>query len=189
MMRRMMGRPVVSLLFLIAIASVARAQGVPAGSSEVSLPIGFVSKYGIDNNMHITYGGAFAYNLRARIAVVGEYTYQPLGQANGYKADSQLFGFAGRYYFTHSSRMIPYVVAGGGYYRGDDILVGSSTHTLVKGGYLGAGGGVSLYAGANVGFRPEFRYQREGFNGSTSGSNVAQGTISIFYQFSGEGGK
>jgi len=47
--------------------------------------------------------------------------------------------------------------------------------------YLGAGGGVRLYAGDHWGVKPEFRYQRYTNSGGSSGSAVY--TVGLFYQF------
>jgi hypothetical protein len=150
---------------------------------------GFSSEGGLDGNRHMTYGGAGAWDRFGRIAVLGEYEWQPQGATLSYKQAQSLIGFGGRYYVTESKRLPVYVVAAGGYDHALLDGVGTGQNKNSNGGYIGFGGGVSMYLTENLGVRPEVRYQYEGVGTTGGGFNSVTGTVSVFFQLGGEAKK
>ena len=189
----------VSLIFLLAVSSPAWAQGIAAGSGEVTGNIGFSNLKGVDNGRHVSLGGSGTYNLSQLVGVGFEYNFQMMGSQtiSGITGSEhlQMYGPVARFALARSTRVVPYVlVAAGGVSDRAAVSAGNvSMSAAQKGFYFGFGGGASIYAGNNWGIRPEFRYERQHFNStaigtSTVGSygqNYAQGTVAIFYQFGG----
>jgi hypothetical protein len=90
-----------------------------------------------------------------------------------------------RYSFG-AAKVAPYFLVGGGGSRGGFGTSGLSVS--VTGGYIGVGGGASIFLGKNWGIRPEFRYNDVFFSGggTTSNAGMYQATGGVFFQFGGE---
>jgi hypothetical protein len=188
-----------SMILLLASSSLALAQGIAPGSVDVAGTVGYAHVDGVTSKNHFTFGPAAVYNLNPEVAVGGEYSYTPLGSETLFGATGsehlQLFGPVARFSFTQSSRAVPYVVVAGG--AVDEYAAvtyeGLKVAASQKGYYFAFGGGVSLFAGAGWGIRPEFRYARQHFNETnidgtlfeSFGQNDIQATVSIFRQFGG----
>ena len=189
----------VSMIFLLAVSSPAWAQGIAAGSGEVTGNIGFSNLKGVDNGRHASFGGSGTYNFSELIGVGFEYNYQMMGSEtiSGVTGTEhmQTYGAVARFALAKSTRVVPYVlVAAGGESMRDVVSAGNlSVSASQSGYYVGFGGGASIYAGTNWGIRPEFRYERQQFTATTIdnisvgafGQNYVQGTVAIFYQFGG----
>jgi hypothetical protein len=189
----------VSMTFLLAVSSPVLAQGVSAGSAEVTGNIGFSNLKGIDGSRHPSLGGSGTYNLSSVVGVGFEYNYQMMGSEtiSGVTGTERLqtYGPVARFALAKSSRVVPYVlIAGGGESMHVVASEGNISVAASQGGYyVGFGGGASIYTGTNWGIRPEFRYERQQFTATTIdnmlvggfGQNYAQGTVAIFYQFGG----
>jgi Outer membrane protein beta-barrel domain len=184
---------------LLAVSSPALAQGIAAGSGEVTGNIGFSNLKGVDNSRHISMGGSGTYNLTQLVGVGFEYNFQSMGSQtiSGIKGSEhlQMYGPVARFALMKSARVVPFaLVAAGGVSDRVAVSAGNVSMSASQGGfYAGFGGGASIYAGNNWGIRPEFRYERQHFN-STSiqgisvgsyGQNYAQGSVAVFYQFGG----
>jgi hypothetical protein len=182
-----------SVIFLLAASSLALAQGIAAGSGEVSGTIGYARVNGVTSFNHFAFGGAGIYNLNQIVAVGFEYSYTPLGSeaisgANA-SAHLQTYGGVARFSFSESSDVVPYALVGFG--GVDEKAVASfeaiSASASQKGYYYAFGGGVTIYVGPGWGIRPEYRYERQQFVANTRfdsfGQNDSQALVSLFYQF------
>ena len=182
-----------SVIFLLAASSLALAQGIAAGSGEVSGTIGYARVNGVTSFNHFAFGGAGIYNLNQVVAVGFEYSYTPLGSetisgANA-SAHLQTYGGVARISFSESSDVIPYALVGFGGI--DEKAVASfeaiSASASQKGYYYALGGGVTIYVGPGWGIRPEYPYERQQFVANTQsgafGQNDSQALVSLFYQF------
>jgi hypothetical protein len=166
--------------------------GVTAGSGDAAFNVGWSnipSKLDTaDTNNHPNYGFSTGVNLSSNVAVVGEYTYQPMAPLEGVAFHTQLFGGAVRLSFG-GNRVVPYAMVDGGGAR----LTGSESGVAVSanGGYFGGGGGANIYLGKNWGIRPEFRYNymRLSISNVSQSVNVAQFTTGFFFQFGGQSSK
>ena len=190
-----------ALACLLFLASTVLAQGATGGSVDVAGKVGFSDVVGVDNNKHVSFGGAVAYNLSPQLAVGGEFDDLPLGSvtSSGVTAGGsmKLFGSFLRFSLT-KSRISPFVSVAGGGALLDAVgrTQGISVSAGDNGAYFGLGGGATFFVGANSnwGIRPEFRYSREQFSATTIGStyipaagqNDVRGTVSVFYQFGGK---
>lgn len=191
-------RSCLAAVFLFLLSSPVWAQGVVARSGEVAGTVGFSNLTGVDGNKHVNFGASGGVNLTDRVAVVGEYTYLPMGSVSGGGASGsgsyQQFGGAARFSLDRSTRVVPYALVAFGYARDSEEVsvagIGSGSGSL-NGDYFGLGGGASIYLSRSLGIRPEFRYERQEFyqNGNSAGQNVALGTVSVFYQWGGRGKK
>jgi hypothetical protein len=163
--------------------------GVKAGSGDAAFNIGWSNIPAkldpSDSNNHPNFGGSTGINLSNNLAVVGEYTYQPMSSLDGVAFHTQLFGGVARF-SVGGNRVVPYVVLGGGGAR----LTGSesSVNVSANGGYFGGGGGAHIYLGRNWGIRPELRYSymRLSISGVSQSVNVAQFSTGFFFQFGGQ---
>ncbi len=183
-------------LLLAAIAASTFAQsapvssgGVTAGSLDLSGNAGYSNLTGADGNNHVNFGGTAGFNLSPYAALLGEYTYMPMGSRSGVAFNTQLIGAATRLNIGSSKHVVPYALAAFGF----DRLNGSESGVSVSanGSYAAFGGGASLYLGRSWGIRPEFRWERQQLTFSTlvSDTNVVLGTGSIFYQWGGRASK
>ena len=172
---------------------------VLARSGDVSGNVGFSNLTGVDNKKHVAFGGSGAYNLSDRIAVGFDFVYQMMGSVSSSISETEnlkIFGPMVRASLTKSKSAVPYVlVAGGGLsMKASSTYQGVSVSASQSGGYIGFGGGATLFASHNCGIRPEFRYERLQFSSKTVageqvagyGQNYYLGTISVFYQFGGK---
>lgn len=177
---------------VVAISAPVWGQIAP-GSGDVSAHIGFNNLKGVDNDKHVQFGFSGGVNLSKEFALVGEYSYLPQGSVNvsGIKADGHYHnvGAAVRYSFWHKGRFVPYAVAAGGYSRvtASASYLGASGSDSANGGYVGLGGGSSLYVAHNWGVRPDVRWDRQAWskNGSSGHRNDVRVTVAVFYQFGG----
>jgi hypothetical protein len=197
----------IGVSFLLAFSYPLRAQGIAAGSGDISGNVGFSSLTGADGNKHINFGGSAGINLSRQITILGEYTYMPMGtltDTGGIGAAAsgslsyQTVGGAARFNMRASRTVVAYGVVGFGYARqsASVSLVGAGVGVFpasgsLSGDYVNLGGGASIFLGKRYGLRPEFRYERQEFyaSGNSAGQNVALGTVSFFYQFGGIGKK
>lgn len=133
-----------------------------------------------------SYGGSGGYNLSENIAVLGEFQYIPEGSYDKVSANTQLYGGLMRYTFG-MGKVAPYILVGGGGSRGS--LGTSGLSVSVGGGYVGFGGGASIFLGKNWGIRPEFRFNDVFFSaaGTTANARMYQATGGVFFQFGGKG--
>jgi hypothetical protein len=192
-----------SLLCLVALSSAAWAQTLP-GSIEGSGGLIFPGQMGNDakpltsapappadpgTNVffgnHTAYVGSMTYDKWGPLAVLAEAGHQSLGSTSIAKYSTIFIGFGARYYFHQYHRLVPYVVAAGGY----DHLGGRQIDTIntigEHGAYAGGGAGLTMYVTEYMGIRPEMRYQAN-LIGLTSQFNQVQGSISVFFQFGGK---
>jgi hypothetical protein len=162
--------------------------GIKAGSGDAAFNVGWsnlpTKLDPSDTNSHPSFGGSGGVNLSKNLAAVGEYNYQLMNALDGVGFNTQFFGGAVRLSFG-GSRVVPYLVAGGGGAR----LTGSESGVSVSsnGGYVSTGGGASIFLGRSWGIRPEFRYNylHLTFAGITQNSNIAQVSTGFFFQFGG----
>jgi hypothetical protein len=183
-------------VFLLLLSSPVWAQGIVSHSGDVAGTVGFSNLTGVDGNKHVNFGGSGGINLTDHLTVLGEYTYLPMGSVNldGASASGsyQQFGGAARFNLGKSTKVVPYALGAFGYARQSANIsiagFGSGSGSL-NGDYFGLGGGASIYLHKGLGVRPEFRYERQEFyqSGSSAGQNVALGTVSVFYQWGGQG--
>lgn len=183
---------VYSLLATIALflgASAGRAQ-VLAHSGDVGFNAGWnnagtLQSDGTISSTAYSYGGSAGYNASENIAVLGEFQFIPEGSYSGVTENTQLYGGLLRYSFG-TGNVAPYLLVGGGGSRGS--LGASGESVSVNGGYIGFGGGASIFLGKNWGIRPEVRYNDVFFSagGTTSSARMYQVTGGIFFQFGGE---
>ena len=190
----------VSLVFLLAVSSPVWAQGIAAGSGEVTGNFGYAHVNGITSKNHVSFGSSVVYDLNQIVALGGEYNYQPLGSETIYPgitgtAHLQTYGGVARFSLTKSPSVVPYALAGFG---GTDLSTAVSVQNITfgvsqKGCYFASGGGATIFACPRWGIRPELRYERQQFNSTTIGvdsvgsfgQNDVQATVSVFYQFRG----
>lgn len=164
---------------------------VAPGSADVAGHVEFPTFKGIDNKRHVGFGFSGGVNVTSEFAVIGEYAYLPAGSVTYFtaKADGhyQNIGLAPRYSFLTKTHYVPYLTAAGGFSRASaGASYGGTTATdAANGGYLGAGGGVSLYLTPHFGVRPEVRYERMmwTYQGSSSHLNFTNFTLPVFFQF------
>lgn len=189
----------VAMAFLLTASITVRAQGIAAGSSEVAGTFGYAHVDGVTSHNHSPIGGSAFYNINPNVAAGFEYNYTGLGSENidGVTGTEHLqtYGGAARFTFIKSGRALPYAVVGFGGVDEKAIASyeGVSASASQGGFYSAFGGGVTLFAGKRWGLRPEFRYERQHFDGTTIngypvgafGQNDVQATVSIFYQFGG----
>jgi opacity protein-like surface antigen len=207
----MLRTPILSLLIFVVLPLGAQAQGVKSGSIELSANGGITNLNGIDNKRgHGSFGFAGAYNLTSHLALIGEYNYIVLGSrsedvlSDGVSAgtltgkeDLQLYGAAARFSLINTRFVVPYVLVGGGGNRvqATATFQNQTISGSESGGYFAVGGGASFYLSHGFGVRPEFRYERQQFAGTTiegiavsgSGGNDLRATGALFYQFGGRG--
>jgi hypothetical protein len=189
---------VLSALILVVISAPVRAQ-VLAHSGEVAGTVGsdYTSMTSVDPASDILptsqyfLSGSSGFNVTPYITALAEYKYDPLVAVSGSpdKWHSQLSGAAARFNFMPSKKVVPYAIVGVGYYR---LTVSFSGITQVADGYyVNGGGGASIYFGPHWGIRPEIRYERQHatYGSQIITSNVADESVSIFYQFGGTGKK
>jgi hypothetical protein len=186
-------------------SSTGRAQGVLAGSGDVSGTVGWSNLTGVDGNKHINFGGSAGANISPGVTVFGEFLYLPMGSISASSVigvsgvggsgsgNYQQYGGGARFNFASSKVVVPYAVAAFGYaresanatvtYQGQS---GSASASL-NGDYVAFGGGANVYFGKGFGVRPEFRYERQEFysGGQSAGQNVVLASGSLFYQFGG----
>jgi hypothetical protein len=186
-----------ALVLVLALSSPVWAQTVPtnsdygvkSGSGDAAFGVGWSNiprkLDPADTNNHPNFAFSGGVNLSSNLAVVGEYTYQPMSPLDGVAFHTQLFGGAARFSLG-GQRVVPYVLVGGGGAR----LTGSESGVAVSanGGYFGGGGGAHIYLGRNWGIRPELRYNhmRLSISGVSQSLNVAQFSTGFFVQFGGE---
>ena len=183
-----------SVIFLLAASSPTLAQGIAAGSGEVSGMLGYAHVDGVTSYNHFAFGGGGSYNLNQVVAVGFEYKYTPLGSEtiSGINASEHLqtYGGVARFSFSDSS-VAPYVLVGFGGIDGKAVasLGGMSASAGQTGYYTSFGGGASIFVGPRWGIRPEFRYERQQFVAnsqfSSFGQNDVQALVTVFYQFDG----
>jgi hypothetical protein len=147
-------------------------------------------------------GGSAGYQVIDHLQIFGEFSVAPLAsvaaaaasQASALTgvsvtAKETLYNYGGGmdFSFGSSKKVVPYVVmaVGVGHFSASATATvggvsgsGSASSNSV---YLGAGGGVRIYAGDHWGIKPEFRYQR--YTDSGGGLNSANFTVGLFYQF------
>jgi opacity protein-like surface antigen len=136
---------------------------------------------------HGTLGGALAYPLNSRLAVVGELGYLPgasastnfggeLVRSSGHAFDG---GAAVRYLFPlKDPKLTPYAIGGLGFVRSSASVRGlgfSGSASLTEVG-INLGGGLRYQAGRNWGIQPELTM----FLGGDSFTRLGVG---IYYQF------
>ena len=175
--------------FLLTLPSHLQAQ-VLAHSGDAGFNAGMNNAGTLQSNGTIgtfaySYGGSAGYNLSEHTAVLGEFQYIPEGSYSGVSANNQLYGGLMRYSFGNG-KVAPYVLVGGGGSRATFATSGVSLS--VSGGYVGFGGGASIFLGKNWGVRPEFRYNDVFYTGggTTSSARMYQITGGVFFQFGGE---
>jgi hypothetical protein len=190
----------VSITFLLAVSLPALAQGIARGSGEASGTFGYAHVNGVTSYNHFVLGGSAFYNINQYFAAGFEYKYTPLGSetiggVNGTE-HLQTYGGAARFAFSGSGRAVPYAVVGFGAVDEKAIASyqGVSESASQGGYYVSFGGGATIFGGQNWGVRPEFRFERQQFDGTSVGGlpvaafgqNDVQGTVSVFYQFGGK---
>ena len=186
---RLLGRCFCFVALLVAFAASSHAQVAPhsgdAGFNAGVNNAGSLQSNGTVSSTAFSYGGSAGYNLSENISVLGEFQYIPEGSFDKVSANTQLYGGLMRYSFGRG-RVAPYVLVGGGGSRGS--LGTSGLSVSVNGGYVGFGGGASVFLGKNWGIRPEFRYNDVFFSaaGTTSSAGMYQATGGVFFQFGGE---
>ncbi|HEY0308782.1 MAG TPA: outer membrane beta-barrel protein [Acidobacteriaceae bacterium] len=189
---------------LFTISAAAWAQGVVGRSVDIAVNAGTNNLSANDSSYHPEYGASLGYNFSSHFAVLGEYNYLSLGvyrvpltlTPNSTLKMSGNYQWAGgsvRYAPLHSSRIVPYVVGGGGCARESAAasVIGagaSATDTNGSNGvYVSAGGGVSLFGGRNWGVRPEVRWDRQFYGSGNDNFNIrisdVRGTLALFYQW------
>jgi hypothetical protein len=145
--------------------------------------------------VHPLFGGSAGFRVVDHLRIFGEFSYAPLASASlsvsGVSATGtdKLYNFGGGvdYSFGSSKRVVPYILGAVGVgHESASATAGASgvsfSASLTSNSvYLGAGGGLRIYAGNNWGIKPEFRYQR--YTSSGGGSNSADFTVGVFYQF------
>lgn len=189
----------VSVAVLLAMSAPARGQGIAEGSVEAAGTFGYAHVGGVTSNNHFAFGGSVFYNINSNFAGGFEYKYTPLGSENigGATASEHLqtYGGAARFTFAKSGRALPYAVIGFGGINEKAIASyeGVSESASQGGFYVAAAGGATIFMGDHWGIRPEFRYERQQFDGTSIGGypvaaygqNDVQGLVSVFYQFFG----
>jgi len=178
------------IALLAAFAASSHAQVAPH-SGDIGFNAGWNNAGSFKSNGTVSstaysYGGSGGFNLSENMAVLGEFQYIPEGSYDKVSANTQLYGGLFRYSFG-KARVAPYVLVGGGGSRGS--LGTSGLSVSVNGGYVGFGGGASIYLGKNWGIRPEFRYNDVFFTaaGTTASARMYQATGGVFFQFGGRG--
>jgi hypothetical protein len=189
---RILGRCFCFAALLTALSGFSHAQ-VVSHSGDLAFDGGY-SYIGTGTNFNTasinryTLGFSGGANLNEYLTVIGEYNYFAMPQVQGVSLNMQGFGGGVRFNLAPKSKIVPYVVFGGGAAKltANESGVGVTSN----GGYFGSGGGLALYLGKTKtwGIRPEFRYSRffytfEGINGNT---NVVTATAALFYQFGGK---
>jgi opacity protein-like surface antigen len=187
-----------SVVFLLAVSSPALAQSIAAGSVEASGTFGYARVDGVTSNNHFAFGGAGIYNLNQIAAVGFEYSYTPLGSEtiSGISASEHLQTYGGVTHFSFcESSVAPYALVGfgGANLKAIASYEGMSASASQSGYYYAFGGGVNIFVGPRWGIRPEYRYERQQFNGTNVGGmlvgafgqNDSQALVSFFYQFGG----
>lgn len=169
-----------------------------ANSLDVSAGGGMASYFSGGNHMKKGVFDATAlYNFTSQVAVGFEYSYSPVAALNSNysgvsvnaKEHFDHYGAALRTSFLPSSHVQPYVSVLGGAVVDKTTATGTGFGTTVtqsqstKGGYLGFGGGASLFLSGNLGVRPEVRYERIRISGGNM--NEVDVTGSVFYRFGG----
>jgi len=190
---RFLGRFFTFVALLAAFTASSHAQAVAPHSGDIGFNAGWNNAGSLQSNGTVSttaysYGGSAGYNLSESIAVLGEFQYIPEGSYDKVSADTQLYGGLMRYSFGRG-RVAPYVLLGGGGSRGS--LGTSGLSVSVTGGYIGFGGGASIFLGRNWGLRPEFRYNDVFFSasGTTASARMYQATGGVFVQFGGRSSK
>jgi hypothetical protein len=191
---------------LLVLTNSLQAQGVVTGTGEIAGNVGFSNLTGVDGNKHVNFGASAGYNLSDKLTVLGEFSYMPMGSVNASVSGGsgsahgnyQTYGGAARYNLGSSKSVVPYAVVGFGYARCSESaninvtgLGSGSASASINGDYVNFGGGASIYLKKGFGLRPEFRYEHQEFynSGASAGQNVALGSVSVFYQFGGQGKK
>lgn len=137
------------------------------------------------------------YNFSSQIGVGFNYSYSPVAAANssvnGVSVNAHEhfdhYGAVVRVGFLPPSRVQPYVSILGGAVVDKATATGTGFGTTItqsestKGGYVGFGGGASLFFSGNLGIRPEVRYERIRISGADM--NELDVTGSLFYRFGG----
>jgi hypothetical protein len=174
------------------------AQGILAGSFELSGSGGITNLNGVDNKKgHGAFGFTGLYNLDRSVAVGAEYNYLMLGSlSEGGVTENenlQMYGALARVTVFSNGFIAPYVVlSGGGNRLHATVSAGNLSDSASQlGGYFSTGGGVSIFLGHGFGVRPEFRYERQQFAATTidgtpvsgGGQNDVRGIVALFYQF------
>jgi hypothetical protein len=185
----------------LAQANAAKPTPVTTGTMEIAANFGHSGYSGLDSNKHFNFGGEYAYNFNPKLAILGEYTYLPLGKtqtsstlfSNSSKGYDQIFGSGVRYSLKSWRQLRPYAVVGAGFiHRSEDFqYTSTSIHPTANGYNVDAGGGVSVYLGKDWGVRPEVRWDRFDLyqNSSHLSVNYLQVSGMVFYQFGGRGKK
>jgi hypothetical protein len=191
----------VAFLLWLSMASLSRpgaAQGIAAGSFEVSGNGGITNLSGVDSKKgHGAFGFTGVYNLTRDVAVGAEYNYLMLGSLseNGVTANEnlQMYGALARVTVFSNRFVAAYaVLSGGGNRLHATASAGNVSDSASQtGGYFSAGGGVSIFLGHGFGIRPEYRYERQQFAATTvdgtpisgGGQSDMRGTVALFYQF------
>ncbi len=187
---RLLGRCFCIVALFAAFAASSHAQ-VASHSGDTGFNVGWNNAGSLQSNGTVSstafsYGGSAGYNLSQNIAVLGEFQYIPEGSYDNISANTQLYGGLMRYSFGRG-KVAPYVLVGGGGSRGS--LGTSGLSVSVNGGYVGLGGGASIFLGKNWGIRPEVRYNDVFFSaaGTTANARMYQATGGVFFQFGGKG--
>jgi hypothetical protein len=191
----------VAFLLCLSLASVSRvgsAQGIAAGSFELSGNGGITNLTGVDSQKgHGAFGFTGVYKLNQYVAVGAEYNYLSLGSLSvtgiTENGNLQMYGALARAAIFSNRFAAPYVaLSGGGNRLHATASAGNvSDSASQKGGYFSAGGGVSIFLGHGFGIRPEYRYERQQLAATTvngtpvsgGGQNDMRGTVALFYQF------
>jgi hypothetical protein len=185
-------------LSLTSVSRVSSAQGIAAGSFEISGSGGITNLNGVDSKKgHGAFGFTGMYNLTRDVAVGAEYNYLMLGSltegAVTENENLQMYGALARVAIFSNRFVAPYaVLSGGGNRLHASASEGNeSASASQSGGYISAGGGVSIFLGHGFGIRPEYRYERQQFAATTidgtpvsgGGQSDMRGTVALFYQF------
>jgi hypothetical protein len=190
------------VIFLLAISSLSLAQGIAAGSGEVAGAFGYAHVSGVTSNNHFTFAGSGIYNANHFVAAGFEYKYTPLGSETieGITGSGHLqtYGGVARFSFDESTGIVPYALVGfGGADLKAIVSAQNMNYSSSQGGfYFVFGGGATIFAGPHWGVRPEVRFERQHFDGSSAntsngvpvaafGQNDIQALASLFYQFGG----
>jgi len=182
-----------AIMFLLVVSAPVWAQSIIPHSTDISGNIGFSTLDGIDGDKHVNFGFSGGVNLSDRTAILGEYTYMPMGSTSAYgvsvSGKNQLLGAAYRVSFPTSSHVLPYVIVGGGYARvtASGSESGITASASMNGEYIGFGGGATVFAGHGWGLRPEVRWDRleYSYSGERTGQSMLIATVSAFYQWGG----
>jgi hypothetical protein len=167
-----------------------------AGDAVEVTGFGGGTTYGEGGGTHPLYGGSVGFRVADHLHILGEFSVAPVASmsesVSGVNATGteKFYDFGGGvdYGFGSSKKVVPYVlcVAGVGRQSASATAAGDGITATVSlssnSPYVGAGGGVRLYAGEHWGIKPEVLFQRYTSNG---GLNAAEFRVGLFYQFGG----